>query len=716
MTDPTDLKRRVKEAEETDVLDLSSCHMTVYPHSTISQLSDCLGDVVELNLSSNKLTGIPDEINSFAMLQILNCQHNQICAIQDLSQGFSELTNLHLNGNNLTSIPETVSQLNELRVLDVSFNDLQTLPNRIGDLENLTILNASHNRIQHIPPSIGNLGELVVMNLAFNELTKLPRDIAKLQSLRTLTLSENKLIELPIALRQLKSTLEDCDVEGNVTLKEPPYDRCSMGIEYMFQWLFEKAKLRHMEQIGDPGTRDRVASWNSVKSLYLETPDIPPYESHMTPVEEDEVVEPGDQKLVESIKIVSNKLAQLDTTAADPQELSSPEFSAGPQTPHRESDAPSTFGLEAQLTRENSLVVVPAVSAHEESQSSQVRKYFSNQSPPFLTRVVDDTDRSIEDASCESSIVQSESPGSTRIDHSASGTVRRLVLSDAGHKNQESVHSVLSRPKLKQTDCVLDVDDSSHIKPNEKSVITPTNNLDPSLLDFTVSSRRKHEQFIDLSALLESMGEGATTEYPHRRRRMRTRLSRHPARNRGTDPNLDSLIRKHTLRCDLNSKSSRNSEAVKKQPITPALSDLLETNVTNEPILGTTDPISHRRAQISTSREGKFHSLNRCQFTDIVSRRSTQERKVYSVPVLGDLLERSQPRSKTSDSLNHQTSLTIDRGFSADPNSRPTSSHLHKPSYHEPLQHVRTRLVRRVTTVTYTRHEGSHDTVWRCQP
>lgn len=462
-----------------------------------------------------------------------------------------------------------------------------------------------------------------------------------------------------------------------------------------------------LTQTGDSGTRDRVASWNSVKSLYLETPDIPPYESHMTSVQEDEVVEPGDQKLVESIEIVSNKLAQLDTTAADPQELSSPEFSAGPQTPHRESDAPSALGdlgLEAQQTRENSLVVVPAVSAHEESQSSPVRKNFSNQSPPSLTRVVDDTDRSIEDASCESSIVQSESPGSTRIDHSASGTVRRLVLSDAGHKNQESVHSVLSRPKLKQTDCVLDVDDNSHIKPNEKSVITPTNNLDPSLLELTVSSRRKHEQFIDLSALLESMGEGATTEYPHRSRRMRTRLSRHPARNRGTDPNLDSLIRKHTLRCDSNSKSSRNSEAVKKQPITPALSDLLETNVTNEPILGTTDPISHRRAQISTSREGKFHSLNRCEFTDLVSRRSTQERKVYSVPVLGDLLERSQSRPKTSDSLNHQTSLTIDRGFSADPNSRPTSSHLHKPSYHEPLQHVRTRLVRRVTTVTYTRY------------
>jgi Leucine-rich repeat (LRR) protein len=62
---------------------------------------------------------------------------------------------LNLSSNKLAGVPGVITVLRGLQRLDISHNMLQGLPGDIGSLSNLVELNVSGNRIERIPPSIG---------------------------------------------------------------------------------------------------------------------------------------------------------------------------------------------------------------------------------------------------------------------------------------------------------------------------------------------------------------------------------------------------------------------------------------------------------------------------------------------------------------------------------------------------------------------------------
>ncbi len=196
---------------------------------------DGSGNVIELNLASNNLSGtIPSEIGNLTHIQVLNLDRNQIMGQIPLEIGnLTNLTRLNFFTNQLSGpIPEEISNLTNLGELyfannyltgpiPISFNQLTNLDtfltqnNKLsGNLDFLIDLNApklgrfiaSENDFTgEIPKEIGNLTGLFQLVLSDNQLSgNIPSELGNLTSLGVLELSNNKLEgEIPMSIFNL---------------------------------------------------------------------------------------------------------------------------------------------------------------------------------------------------------------------------------------------------------------------------------------------------------------------------------------------------------------------------------------------------------------------------------------------------------------------------------------------------------------------------------
>ena len=143
----------------------------------------------ELELSSMKLTELPESIGQLTKLQKLDLG-------RDWEKGLSEI-------NQLIELPESIGQLTQLQTLDISNNQLTELPESLWKLTQLKKLDLSHNEFAELPESLGLLMQLLQLNISHNQLTILPEAIGQLSQLLNLNLSANKLTKLPESLHQL---------------------------------------------------------------------------------------------------------------------------------------------------------------------------------------------------------------------------------------------------------------------------------------------------------------------------------------------------------------------------------------------------------------------------------------------------------------------------------------------------------------------------------
>jgi Leucine-rich repeat (LRR) protein len=198
--------------------------------------------LVELNLSYNKLTTIPED--TF---------HN-ISSLETLSFGVG---------------PNTQTKLTNL---------LTTIPSRaFKDLHNLKVLNLNRNRIQSLPEDVfRNLMNLEELYLEGNELTELPPTIFKgLSKLKILKIHANKIKELPVGLFDDLISLEQLILgESNVRTGSGELYEEGNDFTYLPDGIFDSlSNLMVLSIVNIPFNRLDLDSFRNLKSLqYLYPP------------------------------------------------------------------------------------------------------------------------------------------------------------------------------------------------------------------------------------------------------------------------------------------------------------------------------------------------------------------------------------------------------------------------------------------------------------
>ena len=203
-------------------------------------VTNCDGDVVELQLGANNLVGpIPEELGSLSNLERLHLWNNKLTG--EIPPELSNLTNLEqllLSNNQLNGeIPLELSNLPALMILTLGENELtgqipaelSVLPNlgwlyldgneltgmippELGKLSSLRALHVwAANRLSGpIPPELANASKLNRLLLDGNQLTgHIPRELGRLSDLEYLHLSRNQLAgPIPPELGSLSNLTE----------------------------------------------------------------------------------------------------------------------------------------------------------------------------------------------------------------------------------------------------------------------------------------------------------------------------------------------------------------------------------------------------------------------------------------------------------------------------------------------------------------------------
>ncbi|CAH0400091.1 unnamed protein product [Chilo suppressalis] len=184
-------------------------------------------------LYNNRIRTVPDTINRFCNLKILDVSNNRLtvlpdvlknCPLTTLIAKHNQLTNeslpkcfysakttlreLNLSGNQLTNFPEQVLEITSLKYLYLGGNCIVNIPKDIWKLSSLQILSIGANQITDVPDTVGRLVGLQALVLSDNLIEQLPASIANLKQLRSLLLHKNRLKTLPTQIIKLTCLTE----------------------------------------------------------------------------------------------------------------------------------------------------------------------------------------------------------------------------------------------------------------------------------------------------------------------------------------------------------------------------------------------------------------------------------------------------------------------------------------------------------------------------
>ncbi|MBK04226.1 MAG: hypothetical protein CL920_30300 [Deltaproteobacteria bacterium] len=123
-----------------------------------------------LDLSTNRLQHLPNNLSKLTQLRILHVDHNELTQFPTSCGELKKLEELKLSHNKLTSLPESICTLEHLKTLSLSVNELIHISENISECKQLEELYLRNNRLTNISSKLAQLPRLQVLTLSNNQL------------------------------------------------------------------------------------------------------------------------------------------------------------------------------------------------------------------------------------------------------------------------------------------------------------------------------------------------------------------------------------------------------------------------------------------------------------------------------------------------------------------------------------------------------------------
>jgi Leucine-rich repeat (LRR) protein len=108
----------------TEAAVIRYCNITSLPDDFVNTVRKATPNIIELDLTSNGLTELPDDLHLLTHLRVLRVKYNKLTAVPAACLKLAECMTLDLAGNLISSIPDGIAQLQALRELDLSGNQV----------------------------------------------------------------------------------------------------------------------------------------------------------------------------------------------------------------------------------------------------------------------------------------------------------------------------------------------------------------------------------------------------------------------------------------------------------------------------------------------------------------------------------------------------------------------------------------------------------------
>ncbi|XP_033637626.1 leucine-rich repeat and calponin homology domain-containing protein 1-like isoform X2 [Asterias rubens] len=261
------LEKVLEDAHMTGILNLGGRNMRDFPKS-VDKFD--LMDTLDVDISKNRFTEVPDEVCEYLSLERLNCYNNAIRIVPESFSRLLMLTYLNLSRNSLSALPIEICEI-YLEVLIVSNNKLVALPPAVGKMKTLMHLDASCNELDTLPMQIGDMVSMKELNLRRNHLVHLPEEISRL-NLVMLDVSCNKISFIPPSYRHIHS-LDVLKLDHN-PLEMPPAQVCTRGKVHIFKYLSNIATKDEKRRGQEQNERLSRQSLNNAKFTWLTTHEV----------------------------------------------------------------------------------------------------------------------------------------------------------------------------------------------------------------------------------------------------------------------------------------------------------------------------------------------------------------------------------------------------------------------------------------------------------
>lgn len=176
-------------------------------------------NITVLQLSCLYLTEIPEEIQNFKNLKILNLRFNNLRNLKFDWSCLENLEELHIKGNKeITVFDDSFFDLLSLKEFDAEECSITEIPESINKLENLTELHLISNPIVIFPKNISNIKKLHEFNISKCAFKELVINLFEQPELHYIDLSSNSSLEhLKLLIPEVPQDLKYLNI-GNCPL------------------------------------------------------------------------------------------------------------------------------------------------------------------------------------------------------------------------------------------------------------------------------------------------------------------------------------------------------------------------------------------------------------------------------------------------------------------------------------------------------------------